>query len=279
MSNPLLPGIEQAIGTAAYLHDVSPSMPGVPSGCPYTPEHKRLPSPREIERFRYAAAVTSEISLDELAEVQVGSWNDLSNYANDVIQGQMNILQRNTAHSLSDYEKRDADNHLDVDGRAGTYQVAAFLRVLPRVLFVTDFENPNVDIAKRAAMSKKTIVGWSRTDEQTDTILVYGTASPKPDLESDDEYQDLTLHPKWFEEKPNGAVGFKGEKLPHMRDHKNRKLRLNAESKYRFLGCPAIKLVPRLYDAMTEAAQANNLFGSGYTLERINHGYTELQQQ
>lgn len=202
----------------------------------------------------------------------LGTWDQLASTTYDMLADKLPVAIAEEQRELSFLDLDLAKEAMFKDARGGSAQIAAFLEVVPRVLFRNDYDEPNDELANTAANSKGLMLRWSKLTANNDARLSYGLAYPKPNVNSNDPYDGLRFHTKWFEERGT-AIGIRSEKLPHVRGESGDVLERSSSGP--ILGCPAALLIPRLFDAMLACAHANNLFAATYEEERRNHGYTD----
>lgn len=269
-----IPGVPTAQGSGRLLHPSIPVEQYATPACPVAELGNY--SPRTILRYRYISEVTRAIDLSPVTGQSYEDWNKLAEAAATVSGNAIEENCKTTPHQLTQREYDETSQLLLHDSRAGAMQMVAFLEVIPRVLFKSDFADSNDSITKAAARSRPTILAWSKLSEYNDATLTYGVSYPKPPVISEHPHDHIRFHDKWFEAQEDGSVGLKASKLQDVRNENDKKLRLQPRDNKQLFGCPAVYLIPDMYDALTQAASSSGLFAKTYMQTRASSGYAEL---
>ncbi len=228
-----------------------------------------------LARKRAVAEYLGGVSCNSSGESpESSSWDDLTGQTCDWLYNHL------TAHAFDNYRatgsrsEDESKRHILNAGYTGIVTVSAFLEVIPRVLAGRDFQKPNSELAHISRCSKGFIVEWLGLNEFVDYPLAYALALKKP-KKLEDVFNGLRFSSKWFCEK-EGRVKLDPRKTANLRDETHRR----HPSKHQprgavLLGCPARKMIPRLYDSMVNEAETNGLFEVTYESERRKYGLIE----
>lgn len=148
-------------------------------------------------------------------------------------------------------------------GREGVETILAFLEALPSIKFPMNLTKPNQEIADVARASKGFIIAWSNLSGTNDRALAFALANPKPRTMGK-VFHDLHFDPSWFCYK-NGRVGLDPAKVRLLRSYHGARPNVDSRIGPRALfGCPASKMIPRLYDMVVAEAEKAELFEQKY---------------
>lgn len=181
-----------------------------------------------------------------MAMPKVDSWQELITATTQLVVNEIWHAQR----ILPTAPRRQIDSDRVVhDAKAGISQIGTFLRVIPEVYVKTDLVDPAADLFLVAARSKGFAINGAALDDTADSGLAYGLAAPKPATSAPMPYDILQYYPKWFtHDHTGGAVGLVSNVVTNLRGESGKHPNHYAQSGDIWFGCPAHKIIPRLYD-------------------------------
>ncbi len=243
--------------------------------CPYTNDGTL----KDLERKQSIARSITDLVLDDESDIlQSGTfstWDDLNERMCQVTDSYIDDLDLSEFSALTRGSDEETISHTKYAAAEGVATIVAFAEVIPRVMVHEEFEDPNTQLGKIALQSKGFIIEWLGIHNDVDYRLAYALAVKKPkDLEA--VYKGLRFNSRWFK-SDGGRVGLDPVRAENLRDwttrtHPSAHL-TSQDRRFALFGCPARKIVPVLYDAVTKLAVSGGLFEATYRQERANLGY------
>jgi len=271
MKSKILPGFEIAGPNAKLV--TAPSLPTTVLARSRSGKVKILREHQvdRLKNFRVSADLIRGVNISDIvSRIEVNSWDELSaKITHGLVSGIWDQIVANPVNS----GPRINTERIEYDSFSGAAQISAFLEVIPHILCQSDLQDPAESLETLARRSKAFILHSAGLDDLTEAGFTYGLASPKPDIHSDFPHSGIRYNPKWFEYLPNDTVGLNNAKVADLRSENNK--HPTSESAYTdvWFGCPALKSLSPLYDAVVTSASQNGLFEQSYISERRQLGY------
>lgn len=219
------------------------------------------------------AAALPACDIPREGSIAIDGWDDVTEDANQIVR---NIV---SGANLRDYQalgsgRDDPHAHSMGAARDGLSTVTAFLEVIPHVEVRNTLSDPNAELAKIAIQSKGFIIEWAGLQSLVDVQLAYALAAKKPTY-FDHLFEGLRFNPRYFTSDghrvrldPQRAENLRGQ--THTRHPRAEQPGLTA-----LFGCPARRIIPKLYDRMVASAADAGLFEATYREARQNLGYED----
>lgn len=219
---------------------------------------------------RYLGEISCDVSGEPL---ETYGWDELTSQTYSWLDSHISKYPFEEYQNLGFATEAQAKKHILAAGYMGIATASAFLEVIPRVLSEQELEKPNADIADYGRRSKGFIVEWMGLNDDVDYHLAYALALKKP-LHKEQLFEGLRFKRRWFCAE-NGRVRIDASKVANLRDMSNSRHPASHQPRVAvLLGCPARKMMPRIYDAMVNQAEGNSLFEMVYRDERRKYGLT-----
>jgi len=161
---------------------------------------------------------------------------------------------------------------------AGTLTIGAFLRVVPRVLARTHVATDDVNHASHtyAMRSRSFITDWSRVSNETDPSLAQSldeTFRSSGDRRGYIFDEQLSFAPELFAvDALKQQIKLDPQTYPTLRDYSGQHPSEVAPSVNETpIGCPALHIIPKLYEWMSTAASEQSLYKRTFDIERQAH--------
>lgn len=210
-----------------------------------------------------------------------GSWGELAVAANGMVDAHLEAQDFTEYASLrtvgDGYGNERPQLPDETMGEAkevahqGNHTTAAFLEVVPKVLSVNEYTDPNKEIAQVALNSLVFIAEWARLEGKMDYSFDYALAYPRPKLRGRKPeeviFKDLHFGVHWFKQEGEQVV-LDAEKAPKLRDQRGHPLLKRDQGTVPLFGCAALHLVIPIGKQMVRAAETSNLFGLTYEAAR-----------
>jgi hypothetical protein len=228
---------------------------------------------KSLSRKAAFAATVGHASVPESSSPVPQSWEDVTDAAD------IGVRQLVRGSDLSEYQRQgglgpEAYEHSTEAARGGISTITAFLEVIPRVEAGTGYADPNTELATLALRSKGFIIEWAGIHSHVDYQLAYALAKVKPH-DPGTWFDGMRFNARYFT-NTSGRIRINPDKAPNLRGISHTSHPSTAQPGLTALfGCPARRMIPKLYDQMVASAALGGLFEATYREARRNLAYED----